>query len=169
MRRMQITLFALLFLVSSPVVYGQFSSNIQGTVQDQSGAAIPNAKVQLRNLDTQITLNTTANEAGFYRFNSLPPGRYEVSGEASGFKAAKVEITLQTAQTADVALNLSVAGRVEQIQVTAEVPPIDIADSRIQGTIQQFEMKDLPLQGRNVLGLTVLAPGVTGVGGKSVV
>lgn len=167
MRRTQVLMFALSFWLCGGLGYAQFSSNIQGTVQDQTAAAIPNAKVQLRNLETQITVNTTANEAGFYRFNSLPPGRYEVSGEASGFKAAKVEITLLTAQTADVALNLSVAGRVEQIQVTAEAPPIDIADSRIQGTIQQFEMKDLPLQGRNVLGLTVLAPGVTGVGGSA--
>jgi hypothetical protein len=164
MKRMQVSMFFVLFWLGSALGYAQFSSNIQGTVQDQTGAAIPNAKVQVRNLETQIVLNTTANEAGFYRFNSLPPSRYEVSGEASGFQPGKVEITLLTAQTADVSLTLPVAGRVERIEVTAQARPIDVADSRIQATLQQSEMKDLPLQGRNFLGLTVLAPGVTGMG-----
>jgi len=167
MKRMQVSMFFVLFWLGSALGYAQFSSNIQGTVQDQSAAAIPNAKVQVRNLETQIVLNTTTNEAGFYRFNSLPPGRYEVSGEVSGFEPGKVEITLLTAQTADVSLTLPVAGRVERIEVTAAARAIDVADSRTHATLQQSEMKDLPLQGRNFLGLTVLAPGVTGVGGMA--
>lgn len=164
-KRLSVYIFMLMFSAWGTAAFAQFSSNIQGTVQDQTAAAIPNAKVQLRNLETHIVLNTTTTEAGFYRFNSLPPGRYEVSGEAPGFQPEKVEVTLLTAQTADVSLTLPVAGRVERIEVTAEARPIDVADSRIQGTLQQQEMKDLPLQGRNFLGLTVLAPGVTGVGG----
>jgi len=167
MKRVEFCVILLALLVFPTSSDAQFSSNIQGTVQDQTAAAIPNAKVQVRNLETQIVLNTTTNEAGFYRFNSLPPGRYEVSGEASGFQPGKGAITLLTAQTADVSLTLPVAGRVEHIEVTAQARPIDVADSRIQATLQQSEVKDLPLQGRNFLGLTVLAPGVTGVGGTS--
>jgi len=156
-------LFALLVFPASSAA--QFSSNIQGTVQDQTGAAIPSAKIQLRNLETQITLSTTASEAGFYRFNSLPPGPYEVTAEAKGFQTTTVPVTLQTAQTADVTIQIKVSGVVEEVRVTAEAPVLDTADSRIQGTLREMEMKDLPLQGRNFLGLTVLAPGVTGVGG----
>lgn len=164
MKRIQVSMFFVLFWLGSALGYAQFSSNIQGTVQDQSAAAIPNAKVQVRNLETQIVLNTTTNEAGFYRFNSLPPSRYEVSGEVSGFEPGKVEITLLTEQTADVSLTLLLAGRVERVEVTGQAPTLDVADSRTHATLQQAQMKDLPLLGRNFLGLTTLAPGVTGMG-----
>jgi hypothetical protein len=143
----------------------QFSSNIQGTVQDPSGAVIPNAQVQLKNLATQVTAGIKTSSAGFYRFSSLPPGDYEVTAEAPGFQAARVQVTVETAQTADVPITMNVAGSLQKVEVSAQAAPIDIADSRIEATVRQTEMKDMPLQGRNFLGLTVLAPGVTGVGG----
>src|SRR4029079_11685266 len=101
--------------------------------------------------------------------SSLPPGTYEISAEAPGFQPARTRIVVQTAQTADVPVRMQVAGTVEQVQVSAEAPPIDVADARIQGTISQMEMKDRPLQGRNFFGLQVLPPGLTRVSGDETV
>jgi len=167
MKQMRRYFLVPLFLSFSAVCYGQFSSNLQGVAEDQTGAVVPNATVRLRNLDTGVTLTTATTETGFYRFNSLPPGRYEVGCEAAGFQPSKIEVVLQTAQTADVKLTLTVSGRSEKVEVTAEAPEIDTADSRLQQTVTDTTMHDLPLRGRNFLDLTALAPGVTGLGGAS--
>ena len=73
-------LAAMLFLAVS--AWGQFTANIQGTVVDQSGAAVAQAKVDLLNTITQVTANTTTDASGSYRFLSLAPGSYEISVEA---------------------------------------------------------------------------------------
>jgi protocatechuate 3,4-dioxygenase beta subunit len=74
----------LLFLLIAVAAFAQFSSNIQGTVEDPSGSSVPGATVTIQNVNTQVKQSTTANEAGFYRFSSLPPGSYEVRTEAQG-------------------------------------------------------------------------------------
>jgi hypothetical protein len=165
MKQLRWYLLLLAVLSFCAVGYGQFSSNIQGMVEDPTGAAVPNATVSLRNLETGVTVTTTTSQAGFYRFNSLAPGRYEVTGKASGFQPCKVEVILQTAQTKDVLLPLTISGRADQVTVTAKAPAIDIADSRLQQTLTDEVMHDLPMKGRNFMGLTALAPGVTGMGG----
>jgi hypothetical protein len=166
-KQRQMYLLVLLFLSFSAIGYGQFSSNLQGLVQDPTGAAVPHATVRLRNIETRVALTATTTETGFYRFNSLPPGRYEVTGEATGFRPSKVEVVLQTAQTADVTLPLTVSSRIDKVEVKAEAPVIDTADSRLQQTVTDTAIHALPLRGRNFLDLTALAPGVTGVGGST--
>jgi len=152
-----------LFLSGS--AWAQFSGSVQGTVQDASGAVIPNAQVGLKNSATQVATSTKTSSAGFYRFSSLPPGEYELTVEMSGFQTVRVTLTVETAQSADVPVTMNVATGVQKVEVSGQAPPLDIADNRIEATVRQTEMKDMPLQGRNFLGLTVLAPGVTGVGG----
>ena len=164
MKQMRTCLLVLFFLSFCAVGYGQFSSNLQGVLQDPTGAAVPGATVRLLNLETRVALTTTTSDAGFYRFNSLPPSRYQVTGEAPGFQTSKVELVLQTAQTADVNLSLTVSHLSEKVEVTAAPPAIDTADSRLQETITDVTIHDLPMAGRDILSLTALAPGVTGTG-----
>src|SRR5438552_6573721 len=90
-------------------LYGQFTSNIQGVVQDQSRAAVPGVTLTLRNLANDVQQTTKTSESGVYRFSSLQPGNYEVSVAAAGFQAQTLGVTLQTAQTADVNVTLAVA------------------------------------------------------------
>src|SRR5690349_7066714 len=92
----------LVFTLASHVALAQFSSAIQGVVQDQSGAVIPNATVTLRNLSTGVALKTQSAESGVYRFSSLAPTRYEVTAEAAGLEMKPVEVTLLTDQTAGI-------------------------------------------------------------------
>ena len=72
-------------LLTQPA-WAQYSSNLQGQVMDPSKAAIPNAKIDLTNIGTRVTVSTSSDSSGNYLFNSLPPGDYEISVSASGFE-----------------------------------------------------------------------------------
>lgn len=151
-------------LLSTNAAFAQFSANILGAVQDQSGASIPNAQVKLLNLSTQYEQNAISDTSGNFRFVSLAPGNYRITSEAQGFGKTNVEVTLETNQTLDVPLKLSVAGTSATVEVTTEAPVLDTADSRNQLTIETQELSTLPLAGRNMISLVTLAPGVTGLG-----
>src|ERR1700730_16619227 len=74
--------------------YAQFSSTVQGVVEDPSGAGIPKADVHIESLATQVTRATTSDGSGNFRFLSLAPGRYKLTVESSGFGKSEVDITL---------------------------------------------------------------------------
>src|SRR5260370_9635172 len=97
------------FLGAGAICFGQFSSNIQGVVQDQTQSAVPHATVKLRNLSTDVTLTASSNDSGVYRFSSLQPGNYDMAVEAAGFQPTTLHVTLQTSQTAHVNVNLTIA------------------------------------------------------------
>ena len=80
----RICLFAVAILVTSPA-RAQFTSNVQGVVQDSSGAVISKATVTLTNQATQASRSTTTDADGNFRFVSLAPGAYKISVEASGY------------------------------------------------------------------------------------
>jgi hypothetical protein len=154
-----------LALLSAGVVFAQYSSSIQGVVQDPSGAVVPNALVKFVNLGTNITGETTTNEAGFYRFNSLAPGAYDVIAEVKGFKTQILKLTLTTNQSRDLNIDLEVQASAESVSVTVEAPPIDTNETRQQLTIAQDKLRDLPLLNNSVYSLLSLAPGVVGING----
>ncbi len=162
----QVFRLALIVFLLGGMAQAQFSSNVQGVVQDASLAVIPNAKLTLKNLATGIEVSTTASEAGVYRFSSLPPGKYLLRATAEGFQTTEVEVTLLTAQTVAVNLTLAVATATEQITVTAAAPIVNTSETRLQATIERVQLQDLPLKGRDGLGLAALAPGVTGYGAQ---
>ena len=157
-------LASLSICLSSTRAGAQFSSNVQGVVADQSGALVPGVTVTARNLETQVGVTTQTNESGVYRISSLAPGRYEITAELSGFQPAKAEVRLETAQTAGVNLTLAVAGATEQVSVTGAIQVFNPAETRVQTTIRTETLQDLPLQGRNFLGLVALGEGITGRG-----
>ncbi len=144
------------------IANAQFSSNLQGVVLDQTGAVIPDVTVTLVDVNTGVQQTVQSSASGVYRFSSLRPGPYEVTAEASGFQTQTVEVRLQTAQTAGVNIALDVAATEERVVVTAEAPVLDTSETRIQATIQNEQLQDLPFKGRNFLALAAVAPGVTG-------
>ena len=157
-----ITFMLLLFCAGS--VFAQFTSNIQGSVQDQSGGVLPSVTLRVKNLQTGVTATTKSNNSGIYRFSSLPPGDYEVTAEQSGFNSATSRITVLTEQSAALNMIMTVAGANTQVVVTAETPAIATDDSRLETTIRTQQLQDLPVQGRNFLSLVAVAPGITGHG-----
>jgi Carboxypeptidase regulatory-like domain len=155
----------LLVLVGvTTAAYAQFSSNLQGTVTDPSGAVVPGATVTLTNSATGVSQKTTAGPEGVYRFVSVAPGTYQVSTSASGFATHIVNIELRTSQTLDVPVTLSVSKQSTTVSVTDQPPVLDTAETRTEMTIGTQSLDSLPLPGHNLLALTSLAPGVTGLG-----
>lgn len=155
----------ILLLLGFPICsFAQFSSGLQGTVEDPSGRVIPGATVIILRISTGVAQSTTTASQGEYRFVSLPPGEYQVTVKAAGFNTQKSTVTLQTEQTMDLAIKLSVAGNTQTVQISSQAPVLDTAETRTQLTLTQQTLDSLPLPGRNLLNLTTLAPGVTGLG-----
>ncbi len=156
--------FVLLLLGVTTAAYGQFSSNLQGTVTDPTGAVIPGVKVTLTNTATGVSQVTTSGAEGVFRFVSLAPGPYRVVTSATGFGTHVVSIRLKTNQTLNLPVSLSVSKQSTTVSVTDIPPVLDTADTRTQMTLGTQSLDSLPLPGRNILALTSLAPGVTGLG-----
>lgn len=162
LRSLWLLVITLLTLV--PAAFCQFSSNVQGVVEDPSSARVPEALITLRNMNTGITSQATSNESGYYRFTSLQPGNYELSVEAKGFLAKKVELQLSTGTTTDANVTLSLSTTTEKIVVTEKAALLDTAENKIQVVLGATALRDLPVAGRNFLSLVAVAPGVTGTG-----
>ena len=152
---------ATVFLLSSPV-WAQFDSAVQGVVQDASRAVIANATVKLRNAQAGIAQETKTNDAGFYRFSSLAPGDYEITVVAQGFQTKAVKTSLTTRQNREVNFAMEVQTAQETVQVTAEAPILNAAETRQELTMKQSKIRDLPLLNNSIFVLLSLAPGVTG-------
>jgi len=105
-----------------------------------------------------------SDDGGVYRFVSLAPGPYVVSGSAQGFGAAKVTFQLTTNETRNVTVTLAVGQVSSNVTVTSEAPLVDTSDSRNEQTLQTKALQDLPLAARNPTALIGLTPGVTGKG-----
>jgi hypothetical protein len=166
MRIRELRFYAWLLLIAScsPAAFAQFTGSVQGVVQDPSGRAVPSATVRIVDQNTQVAQATTCDASGNYRFVNLPPDPYKVTVEANGFAKAEADITLQTEQNLNLPITLKVGAVSENVVVTTQAPIIDTADSRNQMTLENEAVGELPIPGRNMVTLTTLAPGVSGLG-----
>lgn len=161
-RRLLILLsFALLAAVAA---FAQFTASIQGVVQDPTGAGVAKATIHLTNLSTGAETVATSDPEGNYRFVSLAPGKYHVMVEAPGFSRSQVDVTLLTEQNLNVPISVKVGSVSESVIVSTEAPVVDTADSRVQLTIENRAVAQLPIVGRNLVTLVTMAPGVSGLG-----
>jgi hypothetical protein len=150
--------------VLSVCSFAQFSSSVQGTVIDPSGAVVAKATVTIQNTATQVSQSTTSGEAGEYQFISLAPGAYTMSVTAAGFRGHKVDFTLQTKQTLNLPIPLVLSSQAESVIVTGEAPVVNTDETRNELTLTSKAVETLPLSGRNLVNLVTQAPGVTGLG-----
>jgi len=135
---------------------------LNGAVTDQSGAAVPNAKVTATSQQTGLSRSTITNDSGLYSFPQLPVGTYDLSVEASGFKLSKnTGIGLTVGAVATVNVALQVGGTQETVTVNAETPVVETTRSQTSTTVTTEQVADLPINGRNFLDFTILTPGVT--------
>ncbi|MGH9631874.1 MAG: carboxypeptidase-like regulatory domain-containing protein, partial [Bryobacteraceae bacterium] len=137
------------------------TATVRGAVTDASGAVVPEAKLTLTNIDQNRPWTTTANAEGSYVFVQIPPGRYSLTAEASGFKRYEREsFTLEVAQILGLDISLELGNVTEVIQVTGEAPLLESASSALGEVVNARTTESLPLNGRNVLQLVQLAPGI---------
>jgi hypothetical protein len=146
---------------SSPLVAQTQFASIRGVVEDSSGAIVPEALLTLTNVEQNRPWLTKSNDAGAYVFLQIPPGNYTLSVEARGFKKLTREgLVLQVAQVAEINLSLEIGSITETIQVSAETPLLETASSTLGEVVNSLTSESLPLNGRNVLQLVALTPGI---------
>ncbi len=139
------------------------SSSISGFVRDASAAAVSGARVTVRNESTAFERQVTTNEAGFYTVTNLAPGYYTVTVEAPGFRTATTTRNrLETAVPIAVDFELSVGQVTEVVEVVASVAQLNTETAALGKTVEQSQLRNLTLNGRNPLFLALLKPGVRG-------
>lgn len=149
-----------------PAVQGQlYTGSLTGIVKDRSGAEVPNARVTLTDVGRGFVFSATSDAAtGRYVLRNLPPSTYELKVEAAGFKVfVQDHIILEVNQNATIDVALVVGAVQERVEVTAETPLLSTQDSVTGQNINRTAINDLPLEGRAVLNLAHLAPGVNQV------
>src|SRR6266852_8045894 len=138
------------------------TGTILGVVKDSSGAVVPGASVTLTNIDTSLTRTGASTEDGSYRFPALPVGHYRLEVLKEGFSAlSRTGITLEVGQEATISLILEVGSPGQTVTVAEEAPLIQISSSTLGGVVNEQQVLDLPLNGRNLVTLTLMQPGVT--------
>ena len=134
---------------------------IQGTVMDPSGGVLPGATVQVRNIGTGLARSAVTDSQGRYTATDLPIGDYEVGATLAGFQTAVHKgITLSVGSQLVVDFTLQVGSTSTTITVDVEVPQVETTSAAISNLVDQTQMRALPLNGRNVEQLILLAPGV---------
>ncbi|CAN5433754.1 hypothetical protein BH10ACI3_BH10ACI3_17300 [soil metagenome] len=137
------------------------SARITGTVTDSAGAAVAGATVTTRNIGTTREVKATTNSDGAFTIVSLNPGRYMVEVGQANFKTTKQEISLDVAQNADLNFTLEAGAVTETVTVTTDISQIETSSSALGNVVRGRQIVELPLNGRNVLELARLTPGVT--------
>ena len=155
---------AFFILTLTSMVWAQTSSSVTGSITDKSSAAVGAAKVTVQNLDTQALKEVITDESGIFTIPFLQPGKYKVTASKSGFRPVFQDINLEVNQTARFDFQLEVGNVSESVEVRASNPLIESDTSSIGQVVEQRQVAELPLNGRNFVQLATLGPGVTGVG-----
>src|SRR4029077_2919920 len=165
-RRIMLFGWLVLFLMvlSSIGAWAQFTSGIEGTVSDTTGAVVPEATVTIKNEETGATQTAQTQESGYFHFTTLPSASFSISVSARGFKTTLQEhVLVRVAETKTVNVGMVVGGAETTVTVTAEAATVETSQARVSGDVSEKEVHDLPLSGRNFYSLVVLTPGVTGL------
>jgi Carboxypeptidase regulatory-like domain len=142
-------------------------ASITGTVSDASGAAIPQANIMVRNLETGAVRKVASDGSGHYAAPSVPVGRYEVTAEKEGFSTAtRSGVNLVIGQSAVVDLSLAVGQVNEQVAVTDAPQILNPTTQQISGLVSERQVKELPLNGRSFDELITLNPAVVNYTGQ---
>jgi hypothetical protein len=163
-------LVMLAVLVAAQAAQAQATGGMTGIVTDASGAVIPGATVEVVNQGTTQTRVVTTGADGFFAVPLLAPGQYSVKATLSGFKTTTREgITVRVNDTARVDIAMAVGAVEEAVTVTGEAPLVETSHATLGITIDEQQVVELPLNGRNFTQLGTLIPGVvappTGLGG----
>jgi hypothetical protein len=139
----------------------QITGNIRGTVTDPTGALILGAAVTARQAETGLSRSAATDRDGNYVLLELPVGHYRLQVAAKGFpEYVQDGIMLNVNETASVSPNLAVGSEKQQVLVRADAELIEPTVTSMGKVVQQRELEDLPLNGRNFSQLGLLQPGV---------
>src|SRR5581483_10152260 len=142
-------------------LFAQTFGEITGHISDATGAAVPAAVVTLTQVSTNAVRSTASTQSGDYSLPSVPPGTYNDKVEHQGFKLAfSNNVEVQVQQTVRLDFTLQVGAVSESIEVSASATQLQQENATVGTVIENQEILQLPLNGRNYLGLVALAPNV---------
>src|SRR6266853_1838356 len=160
-------LFTVMSLASAGPLWSQAATSLRGVINDPTGGAVSGATVTLTNTESKIERKITTGEDGSYQFSLLPPGTYTLSVAATGFQSyerAGVVLLVNTPATVNAQLKLGSASEV--VHVSAQEPILDLVDASIGNSFDEKQVRDIPLEGRNVPDLLSLQAGVAYTGNR---
>jgi hypothetical protein len=137
-------------------------ATLTGVVTDPSGAAIPNASLQLLNTKTGIRQDVKDNSEGQYRFLFIDPGTYTLTAQAAGFSSyVEKNIILTVSQASTLDVKLAIGSQDQVVTVTSAAPLLETEKSDRGLVIGERSLEELPINVRNPIALTEITPGVT--------
>lgn len=137
------------------------TQSVQGLVTDSSGAAVEGARVMIRNVDTGVERTQLSNQAGLYSFQLMEVGNYQVKCERPGFRSAVVNgLRVETAAQVRQDFALEVGAVTETVNVSAAAVTLNTENAIVGSVVENKRIVELPLNGRNIVQLAVLTPGV---------
>ncbi|PWU07532.1 MAG: TonB-dependent receptor [Terriglobia bacterium] len=155
------TLIASMALLAAPLFSQTFYGSIVGTVTDPNSGVIPAVTVTLTNNGTGTVQMTTTNSVGNYAFVNLPPGSYKIEVTQPGFQRyTQDNITVAVEATVRIDVRMAVGEVTQTVEVTSGVLALQTETANLSQVVAGRSVQDLPLNGRNVLNLVALVPGV---------
>lgn len=153
-------LLALVWGFQATTVGQTVNGAFHGTVTDASGAVVPNAVIEVKNLSTGALRHVTTNDIGSYTVTQLPPGHYSISVSRTGFAGAvRPDVELLVNQDLGVDFALSVGEVSQRVEVTAAPSALKTTSATVGQVIGSKPVVDLPLNGRQFTQLALLTPG----------
>ena len=167
LRRNQLFAIAVFFFAAASI-FAQSTSSLHGTVTDKSGAIVVGASVLVSNPLTGFSRKVASGRDGVYQVVDIPPGIYSVTVTAAGFESSKLDnlqILVNTPATAGVVLQPG--AQVDMITVRANAETLNTEDATAGSPFEEEQVKQLPIESRNVVDLLSLQPGVTFLGDRT--
>jgi hypothetical protein len=157
---------ALLCLVVSPLtLFGQSTTSLRGTITDPSGAVIADAVVTITGSENGSSRRNVTDSNGEYSFLQVVPGTYRLTVEKAGFATmtrGDIKLLVNTPATLNLAMAISATGEV--VNVSTEALAVNTTDASVGNPFSESQVRQLPLQTRNVVELLSVQPGVTSNG-----
>jgi len=149
-------------------MFAQVTTSVTGLVSDPTGAGVPNASIEIQNIDTSAKRDTVTDASGVYSVQQISPGRYRIAAKATGFSAALInDIRLLVNTPATINIKLEVGAVTETVSVSAESVQLNTVDASMGNSVGTKPILQLPFEARNVAGLLSLQPGVTFAGANA--
>ncbi|HKS80920.1 MAG TPA: TonB-dependent receptor [Candidatus Acidoferrales bacterium] len=156
-----VSLLALVIFAGGKATFGQAATSLRGSVTDPSGAAIPNATIQLINTGTNATRTAYTDAQGAYDFLQVVPGTYRLEVQAKGFsKYVQNSIQLLVNLPATVNVKMRLGTQSQTVTVTEAAPVLNTTDASEGNTMGQLQIEQLPIEARDIVQLLSLEPGV---------
>ena len=159
-----IAALAVMLRIGEPLLAQVGTATLNGSVTDPSGTAVPNASVKLESTEQKYTRTTVTEVSGKYVLSAIPPGNYQLSVSAPGFRSETfISIGLSSGQASTLNVPLKLAIAADQVTVTAAPPLLQTSDATIGAVVQGKMISELPLLGGNFTALIRTLPGVVPV------